>query len=251
MSLSELKRKISKLLEEDEEFRYFVASKVGLLEILDRFRKYDEKFNEILKEIRELRRQANEHDRKFNEILARLDEHDRKFNEIVARLDEHDRKFNEIVARLDEHDRKFNEIMKEIRDIRIVVDRLAISLEEEASEVVSYFLRNKHGIDVDLGVLHDRDIEVNIYGAVDDLCIIGEVAVRIGIAKVRELIKKVKYLVKMKPDYLRSNVVLVLYGARAMPGVVDEAKKYGIWVVTATKELTPLIKTKREDLHSL
>ena len=73
MSLSELKRKISKLLEEDEEFRYFVAAKVGLLEILDRFRKYDEKFHEILKEIRELRARESEHDRKFNEIVARLD----------------------------------------------------------------------------------------------------------------------------------------------------------------------------------
>jgi len=228
LSLSDLKKKISKLLEEDEEFRYFVASKVGLLEILERFRKYDEKFNKILEEIRELRLRANEHDRKFNEILARLDEHDRKFNEILARLDEHDRKFNEILA--------------EIQEIRTAVDRLAISLEDEAIEVISYLLENRYGIKVDLDTLYEDGIEINIYGATDNLCVVGETAVRLGIAKVRELIKKVKFLRRRMPHYLRDNVILVLYGAKIMPKTVNEASKYRIWVVTATKELTPMNK---------
>ncbi len=223
MSLSDLKKKISKLLEEDEEFRYFVASKIGMLEILERFRKYDEKFNEILGEIRELRRRANEHDRKFNEILARLDEHDRKFNELMC----------------------------EMRDVRMMVDRLAVSLEDEAIEVVSYLLERKYGIRVDLGVLYEDGVEVNIYGVVDDLCIVGEVAVRLGIAKVRELIKKVQLLDMRWPHYLRDNVILVLYGAKVMPRTIDEASKYKIWVVTATKELTSLIKLRRSELDSL
>ena len=200
MSLSDLKKKISKLLEEDEEFRYFVASKVGLLEILDRFRKYDEKFNKILEEIRELRLRANEHDRKFNEILA------------------------------------------EIQEIRTAVDRLAISLEDEAIEVISYLLENRYGIKVDLDTLYEDGIEINIYGATDNLCVVGETAVRLGIAKVRELIKKVKFLRRRMPHYLRDNVILVLYGAKIMPKTVNEASKYRIWVVTATKELTPMNK---------
>ena len=208
MSLSDLKKKISKLLEEDEEFRYFVASKIGMLEILERFRKYDEKFNEILEEIRELRR-ANEHDRKFNELMC------------------------------------------EMRDVRMMVDRLAVSLEDEAIEVVSYLLERKYGIRVDLGVLYEDGVEVNIYGVVDDLCIVGEVAVRLGIAKVRELIKKVQLLDRRWPHYLRDNVILVLYGAKVMPRTIDEASKYKIWVVTATKELTSLIKLRRSELDSL
>ena len=209
MSLSDLKKKISKLLEEDEEFRYFVASKIGMLEILERFRKYDEKFNEILGEIRELRRRANEHDRKFNELMC------------------------------------------EMRDVRMMVDRLAVSLEDEAIEVVSYLLERKYGIRVDLGVLYEDGVEVNIYGVVDDLCIVGEVAVRLGIAKVRELIKKVQLLDRRWPHYLRDNVILVLYGAKVMPRTIDEASKYKIWVVTATKELTSLIKLRRSELDSL
>ena len=43
-SLKNLKKKISELLEKDEEFRLFVASKLGLLEILEDIRKYDKKF---------------------------------------------------------------------------------------------------------------------------------------------------------------------------------------------------------------
>jgi len=222
LSLSDLKKKISKLLEEDEEFRYFVASKVGLLEILDRFRKYDEKFNKILEEIRELRLRANEHDRKFNEILARLDEHDRKFNEILA----------------------------EIQEIRTAVDRLAISLEDEAIEVISYLLENRYGIKVDLDMLYEDGIEINIYGATDNLCVVGETAVRLGIAKVRELIKKVKILRKRMPHYLRDNVILVLYGAKIMPKTVNEASKYRIWVVTATKELTPMNKLEITEIDT-
>ena len=222
MSLSDLKKKISKLLEEDEEFRYFVASKVGLLEILDRFRKYDEKFNKILEEIRELRLRANEHDRKFNEILARLDEHDRKFNEILG----------------------------EIQEIRTAVDRLAISLEDEAIEVISYLLENKYGIEVDLDTLYEDGIEINIYGATDNLCVVGETAVRLGIAKVRELIKKVKFLRRRMPHYLRDNVILVLYGAKIMPKTVNEASKYRIWVVTATKELTPMNKLEITEIDT-
>jgi len=222
LSLSDLKKKISKLLEEDEEFRYFVASKVGLLEILDRFRKYDEKFNKILEEIRELRLRADEHDRKFNEILARLDEHDRKFNEILG----------------------------EIQEIRTAVDRLAISLEDEAIEVISYLLENKYGIEVDLDTLYEDGIEINIYGATDNLCVVGETAVRLGIAKVRELIKKVKFLRRRMPHYLRDNVILVLYGAKIMPKTINEASKYRIWVVTATKELTPMNKLKRTEIDT-
>jgi len=168
----------------------------------------------------------------------------------ISRLDEHDRKFNEILARLDEHDRKFNEIALEIRDIKTTLDRLAVSLEDEGIEVVSYFLEEKYGIKVDLGVLYADATEINIYGAIDSLCIIGEVAVRLGIAKVKELIKKVQYLSKRMPNYLRDNVILVLYGVKIMPKTIEEAKKYHIWVVTATKELTPLTKIKKTEIDN-
>jgi|GEM_PF-880111 len=313
MDLQELKEKFLRLLERDKEFRYIVAARLGLLEILERFQSYDEKFNKILEEIRELRQKSvehdkrfheilnelkglrerslehdrkfsdilarlaehdrkfneivkrldehdrkfsdilarlAEHDRKFNEIVKRLDEHDRKFSDILARLAEHDRKFNEIVKRLDEHDRKFNEIMAQIRDMKLMLDRLAVSLEDEAMEVIRYFLKQR-GIHIDLSALYFNSFEMNIYGATDNICVLGEVGVRVGVSKIKELLKKVSYLRIRAPNYLRDNVILVLYGVRILPEAVERAKKYNIWLLTATKELTPFTKLRKERLSNL
>ena len=271
MDLQELKEKFLRLLERDKEFRYIVAARLGLLEILERFQSYDEKFNKILEEIRELRQKSVEHDkrfheilnelkglrerslehdRKFSDILARLAEHDRKFNEIVKRLDEHDRKFSDILARLAEHDRKFNEIMAQIRDMKLMLDRLAVSLEDEAMEVIRYFLKQR-GIHIDLSALYFNSFEMNIYGATDNICVLGEVGVRVGVSKIKELLKKVSYLRIRAPNYLRDNVILVLYGVRILPEAVERAKKYNIWLLTATKELTPFTKLRKERLSNL
>ena len=48
---SSLKKRILKLLEEDEEFRLAVAAKVGLLKILEKLEQHDRKFNEILERL--------------------------------------------------------------------------------------------------------------------------------------------------------------------------------------------------------
>ena len=70
----ELKKKMLKLLEEDEEFRYAVSGLIGMKAILD--------------EIKEVMRRLEEHDRKFEQIIARLEEHDRKFEEVMRRLEQ-------------------------------------------------------------------------------------------------------------------------------------------------------------------
>jgi chromosome segregation ATPase len=144
MSSAELKRRILRLLREDEEFRYAVLGMVGYGELLKRAEEHDRKFNEILARLEEHDRKFaeiiakleehskrfEEHDRKFNEILARLEEHDRKFEEIVARLEEHDRKFAEIMARLEEHDRKFEEIMARLEEHDRKFEMIMARLEE-------------------------------------------------------------------------------------------------------------------------
>ncbi len=139
MSLVSLKKRILKLLEEDEEFRLVVAAKVGLLKILEKLEQHDRKFNEILERLErheeevkkiwsEIRRiweeihkiwiKLEEHDRKFNEILERLDRHEKillrheeeihriwkEIHKVWEKLEQHDRKFNEILERLDRHE---------------------------------------------------------------------------------------------------------------------------------------------------
>ena len=244
MSLSDIKSRILKLLKEDEEFRYAVAGLIGLSEILKEIREHDRKFNEILKVLKDHSARLEEHDRKFNRLEAKLLEHDKKFNEILkvleehsARLEEHDRKFNEILARLEEHDKKFNSIMNEIREIRRYMDRMAISLEEEAREVIRYKLRSM-GLDVELRQLMLPDLEVNLYGVKDDIFIIGEVVTRAGLAVVERVDKILERLIKNYPSYTRRKVLKVIYTLWITPESVEEARRRNIWVVKALEELT-------------
>jgi DNA repair ATPase RecN len=155
MSSAELKRRILRLLREDEEFRYAVLGMVGYGELLKRAEEHDRKFNEILARLEEHDRKFaeiiakleehskrfEEHDRKFNEILARLEEHDRKFEEIVARLEEHDRKFAEIMARLEEHDRKFEEIMARLEEHDRKFEMIMARLEEHDRKFAEIMVR--------------------------------------------------------------------------------------------------------------
>jgi DNA repair ATPase RecN len=164
MSSAELKRRILRLLREDEEFRYAVLGMVGYGELLKRAEEHDRKFNEILARLEEHDRKFaeiiakleehskrfEEHDRKFNEILARLEEHDRKFEEIVARLEEHDRKFAEIMSRLEEHDRKFEEIMARLEEHDRKFEEIMVRLEEHDRKFAEIMARLEE---------HDRKFE--------------------------------------------------------------------------------------------
>ncbi|MEM4287862.1 MAG: hypothetical protein QXV97_03520 [Candidatus Caldarchaeum sp.] len=52
---ADLKRELLRLLEEDEEFRYAVAGRIGILEILKRLDRLEEWQNRLWEEVRDLR----------------------------------------------------------------------------------------------------------------------------------------------------------------------------------------------------
>jgi len=250
-----LKEHTTRLDEHDRKFNEILASlkehTAILKEYAARLNEHDRKFNEILAKLSEHDRKFNEivsrldgHDRKFNEIISRLDEHDRKFNEIVARLDAHDRKFNEIVSRLDEHDRKFNSIIAEIRDIRkelvdvkSYMERFSLTLEEEAWEVITSRLR-RIGVDVKLVRLTLPELEINIYGVADDLCVVGKASTRVGVGVLRSVDEKLTELRRRYPEYLRRRVLKVVYTMWATEDAVEEAKKRNIWLLKGLEDLT-------------
>jgi len=230
MSLK-LKEKILDLLERDREFRYAVAGLIGLDEILKRLDQHDRKFNEILAVLKEHTARLDEHDRKFNEIVARLDGHDKKFNEILSRLDEHDRKFNSIIAEI-------RDIRKELVDVKSYIERLSLTLGEEAWEVITGRLR-RMGVDVKLTRLILPELGINVYGAVDDLCVVGEASTRAGVGVVRSVDEKLTELRRRYPEYLKRRVLKVVYTMWATEDAVEEAKKRNIWLLKALEDLTP------------
>ena len=83
---AEFKRKVLKLIEEDEEFRLAIAGAIGL--------------REILEELKWLRRKSLEHDKRFEAIERKLLEHDRRFEAIERKLLEHDEKFRTIMEEI-------------------------------------------------------------------------------------------------------------------------------------------------------
>ncbi|MEB3859786.1 MAG: hypothetical protein LRS43_01090, partial [Desulfurococcales archaeon] len=123
--------------------------------------------------------------------------------------------------------------------INTYIERTSLTLEEEAREVLEYKLR-KAGINVKLDVLMLPGLEVNIYGVSGDTCVIGEVSTRAGIKVVNTLERKIGDVKAKYPDRLKPKIIKVIYTMWATDDAVESALQKGIWLVKASKELTPL-----------
>ncbi|MDW8043360.1 MAG: hypothetical protein RMJ30_03845 [Nitrososphaerota archaeon] len=140
-----------------------------------------------------------------------------------------------------------NRLWEEVRDIRIslnrvsvTLERLTISVEEGALSFIKHRLKNELGIDVELDRVFIDSKEVNIYGAVDDLCVVGEAAVRLGTALVDEVVDKLNLMRAKRPDLLRKRVVKVIYTDYATPDALKRAAENNVWVLKWSGDLTPL-----------
>ncbi|MCS7367319.1 MAG: hypothetical protein NDF52_05515 [archaeon YNP-WB-062] len=175
----DLKREFLNLLERDIEFRYTVAGYLGLSEVLKKLDSLMEEQNKIWREIKALREEQS----KIWEELKSLRENQIKLWENQNKLWEEVRSLREGQNRLW---RGQEALWMEVRRIRTTLDRFAISEEEEAWEVVGYRLRELW-FDVKLDRLSIEDFEMNIYGVSGDVCVLGEVTVRLGHTLVDEL----------------------------------------------------------------
>jgi len=237
MELAELKSRMLKLLEEDEEFRYAVAGLIGLGEVLKRLDGHGERMVKL-----------EERMVKLEESMVKLEKRMVKVEERTFKLEERMLKVEEELVKLREDTNKlrrdmikgFKLIDKRLRYVEAYVERAGLTLEEEAVEVIAGEL-SRRGVKVKLGRLALPDVEVDIYGAADDLCVIGEAATRAGVKTVKGLDGKLERLVKRHPEYVRRRTVKVIYTMWITQEAVEEARKRNIWVLKATQELTPLI----------
>ncbi|MEM4318156.1 MAG: hypothetical protein QW776_03205, partial [Candidatus Nitrosocaldus sp.] len=58
---------------------------------------------------------------------------------------------------------------------------------------------------------------------------------------IEEVDKEIEELCSKYPSYLRRKVIKAIYAMQVAEEAVKEAERRGIWVVTASKDLTPLI----------
>jgi uncharacterized protein YoxC len=131
-------------------------------------------------------------------------------------------------------------IQEEQRRLSITVERLTISVEEEAKDVISYRLSKELGIEIKLDRLFINDREINIYGAVGDICVIGEASVRVGPRIVREIEEKIELIRKYRPELLRPKLIRVIYADVVPPKVLELASKNNIWVLSWKGDLLPM-----------
>ncbi|MEM4574378.1 MAG: hypothetical protein QXF45_07565 [Candidatus Caldarchaeum sp.] len=236
----DLKREMLRLLDEDEEFRYAVAGRIGILEILKRLDRLEEGQNRLWEEVRSLREDQN----KLWEGQNRLWEEVRSLREGQEKLWEGQNKLWEEVRNLREGQNKLWEEVKDMRvtlnRVAVTLDRLTISVEEEASSFIRHRLKTDMGVDLKLERIFIDSREIDIYGCSEEVCVVGEATVRLGAGLVDELMNKVDLLKTTRPDLLRPKLVKVIYADYATPEALDRAREKGVWVLKWSGDLTPL-----------
>jgi hypothetical protein len=93
------------------------------------------------------------------------------------------------------------------------------------------------GYEVDVTSLILPEVEVNVYGVSDDLCVIGEARVRASSGMIDEIDKKIQVLKRLYPDKLRPKVLRVVYATLALPDLITRAEREGVWVLRAVGDV--------------
>lgn len=228
-----LKHEFLKLLKEDEEFRYAVAGLIGLDEILKRLDRHEAILARQGEELVKLREDMNKLREDMNKGFLR---HDEELAKLRADMIEGFLKHDKEVAKLRGD---FNAMLTEIKGIKVSLERVTISEEEEVREVVGYRLREEYGVDVKLERLELPELEINLYGVSNGVCVLGETTIRLGVKLVEELERKTKILESKYPRLLRPKVFKVIYTIMATPEALKLAEEKNVWVLTWKSDLTP------------
>jgi chromosome segregation ATPase len=261
--MGSLKREFLELLEKDLEFRYAVAGYLGLSEILKRLDIIAEEQKNLRMEQASLREEQTkiwmeivaikeeqkslreEQTKVWSEIaslreeqvklrmeqtkiwgeIARIWEEIKALREEQVKLRED---FNRMLVLIDRMDNRLSRVER-------TLEKLTIDVEDEAKSFLKHRLREL-GISVELTSLILPDLELNIYGASEDVCVVGEATVRTGVGTLEELIGKFEKLRREYPERLRRRIILVIYASLPTAELVEEARSKGVWLLKATEE---------------
>lgn len=219
--MESLKKQFLELLEKDLEFRYTVAGYLGLSEILRRLDKIAEEQVRLREEQTRLTGEQIE----LRKEQTRLRE---DFNKILLRIEKMEERMERIEDRMERIEGRLGRVER-------ALEKLTIDVEDEAKSILKIKLREL-GITLELTSLILPGLEINIYGASDDTCVIGEATVRAGPKLVDELLGKIEKLKTNYPNLLRKKVILVIYASLPMIELIEKSKEKGIWLLKATEE---------------
>jgi DNA repair exonuclease SbcCD ATPase subunit len=233
--LESLKKQFLELLEKDLEFRYTVAGYLGLSEILRRLDKIAEEQTRLREEQARL---MEEQTRLTGEQIELRKEQTRlreDFNKILLRIEKMEERMERIEDRMEGMEGRMERMEGRLGRVERTLEKLTIDVEDEAKSILKVKLREL-GITLELTSLILPGLEINIYGASDDTCVIGEATVRAGPKLVDELLGKIEKLKTNYPNLLRKKVILVIYASLPMIELIEKSKEKGIWLLKATEE---------------
>ncbi|MEM2194138.1 MAG: hypothetical protein QXY40_10440 [Candidatus Methanomethylicia archaeon] len=210
--MNALKKEFLELLDKDVEFRYTVAGYLGLSEILKRLDALAEEQVKLRKEQIKLREE---------QVKLRKEQIKLRKEQIKLRED-----LNKIFSALDTR----------LNRVERTLEKLTVDVEDEARSIIKYRVKEELGVDVEINSLTLPDLEFNIYGVSDNICIIGEATVRGGVNIIDELLEKIEIAKRKYPDKIREKVVPVVYVCLPLPELVERAKSRNIWVLKATQD---------------
>ena len=226
---AELKRRFLKLLDEDIEFRYTVAGYLGLSEIMKRL---DGIEAEQLRMREEFNKRFEAHERELRALREDFNRMQETIEGLQKTMMGTQETIKGILGRLEQLDRRLTRVER-------TLEKLTLDIEEEARSFVAYRLRQM-GYDIRIGPLVLPELEVNIYGASGEVCVVGEASVRAGMSTLRDLRRKLSVLEESYPGLLRPKIILLIYTSLATPELVEAARREGIWVLKATGDVVPL-----------
>jgi hypothetical protein len=180
---------------------------------------------------------------KLKKSFIKLLEEDKDFRYTVAGY----LGLSEILKRLDSVETNIQKLWEEVRDMRVTLnrvattlDRLTISVEEEALSVIRHRLKTDLGVEIRLSRLFIDSREVDVYGAAEELCVVCEATVRMGTGLVDELLDKIAFIKVRRPELLRPRIIKAIYTDYATPDALEYAMGKGVWVLNWSGDLTPL-----------
>ncbi|MEM4466305.1 MAG: hypothetical protein QXE61_04545 [Nitrososphaerota archaeon] len=256
LGLSELMKRMDSL---EENMVKLLENQNKLWEEVKSLREGQNKLWEEIRDLREGQEKLWENQSRIWEEVRSLRENQEKLWENQSKLWEEVKALREGQNKLWEGQNKLwegqnrlwegqSKLWEEVRNIRITLnrvavtlDRLTISVEEEALSYIRYRLREKLGIEVDLDRLFIDAREINIYGVVGDLCVIGEAAVRLGVGLVDELKEKIDIIREKRPELLKPKIIKVIYTDYATPDALEYARREKVWVLKWSGDLTPMV----------
>jgi len=219
---------------------------VKLREDMNRaFERHDGEMAKLREDMNKLREDMNRGFERYDKEIARLREdmikgferYDREMAKLREDMIEGFKRHDEEMARLrEDFNRIFQAIDRRLTRVERTLEKLTVDVEDEARSIIKHRLKTELGLDIELSSLILPEVEVNIYGVAKDVCVVGEATVRGGIGVLHSLLEKIELLKSKYPDKLRTKTIMVIYTSLALPELIDEARKKGIWVLKAAED---------------